>query len=1103
MGHFANFATYLIYNMTPAFKKLNNLVGWLVFAIATFTYCATIEPTASFWDCGEYVACAYKLEVGHPPGAPFFMLIGRFFALFAGGDPAHAGMMINIMSALCSSFTILFLFWSITRLGIKAIVKKGEEFVQGKQFAVLGAGAIGALAYTFSDSFWFSAVEGEVYAMSAFFTAVVFWAILKWDEEDDTNPIGAMRWVVLISYLMGLSIGVHLLNLLVIPAICFIYYFKKYTFTWKSFFIAGFISVLILGTVQSLIIPKIVKFVSDTEVYFTNNLHMGFSTGTMIYFGLMIISLTGFIMYTVSKKESHYKIGLYSLVVFALIVAISGPSVGAKFMRAVSFGAIIYGINKIKSNHHSLNVIMMSLTAILIGYSTFFVLVIRSQANTPMDENDPENAPNMLSYLLREQYGDWPIGYGQYYNAPTKPNNQFKSGDPIYVKDEKTQKYVVADDRKNDIPVYEEEFCTIFPRMYSSQSHHEAAYRYWGDVANHHRTVTRTNEQTGESESIEIPTFGANMRFFFNYQIRYMWLRYFAWNYVGRQNDIQGMSNNTLEGNAVTGIKGVDDFLLDSDSSLRTHLMKNNKAQNYFFGIPLILGLLGFWFHYKNNKAGTWIVTALFLLTGMALVIYLNTPPYQPRERDYAYAGSCYAFAIWIGFGVLFIYEFLSKKTNAKGAAIIATCIGLIGPSLMAAGGWDDHDRSKRTLSRDVAINYLESCAPNAILFTNGDNDTFPLWYAQEVEGIRTDVRVCNLSLLQTDWYIRQMRRAAYESAPVPFTIPEDKLLCRKREVVYLFEKNNGPMNLKQAIKFVESDDPANKFEYGSGLLDYLPTKQFYLPVDCMAVMKNKIVAVKDTGRIVKNISWTIPRGAITKNDLMVLDLLAHTDWKRPIYFAVTTGNEAYVGLEKYFQLEGLAFRLIPIKQNETEEMGGGRVNTEVMYKNIMEKFLWGGMDTPGVNLDENCMRMAANLRMQMSILANALIGEGKNKKAKAVLDKCLEKMPDENVPYDATIFTITAGYYQLGETKKANELAKQLFDIFEGDLRVYNAQKGNHRIAFGREVNQCKEIMRRLVGLTSQFKQDALQKEFMQRLQAIVPPEELAPQGESQPMAN
>ncbi|MGZ3931471.1 MAG: protein O-mannosyl-transferase family [Bacteroidia bacterium] len=1083
--------------MTASFKKLNNIIGWLVFAVATFTYCSTIEPTASFWDCGEYIACAFKLEVGHPPGAPFFMLVGRFFALFGGGDPAHAGMMINIMSALCSSFSILFLFWSITRLAFKAMARKSKELSDGQQYAILGAGIIGALAYTFSDSFWFSAVEGEVYAMSAFFTAVVFWAILKWDEEDSVDPIGAFRWIVLISYLMGLSIGVHLLNLLVIPAICFIYYYKKYPFTWKSFFIAGFISVLILGTVQSFIIPKIVKFLSDCEVYFVNTLHFGFSSGTMMYFLLLIISLAGFIAYTNTRKESHFKIGFYSAILFALIVVISAGNGGSMFTRALCFGAILYAITKIKNKYNNFNVIMMSLATILIGYSSFFVLVIRSQANTPMDENDPENAPNMLSYLLREQYGDWPILYGNYYNAPTKPNSQFKDGDPIYAKDEKKGKYVITDDRKHSIPVYEEEFCTVFPRMWSTQGHHEAAYKYWGEVSSNHKTVMRMNEQTGENESIEIPTFWANLRFFFNYQVSYMYLRYFAWNFIGRQNDIQGMTRNALEGNAVTGIKAIDDIVLGADSSLKTHLLKNNKGSNYFYALPFLLGLLGFWWHYKNNKNMAWVVGAFFILTGIALIIYLNPTPYQPRERDYAYAGSFYAFAIWIGFGVLFLYEFLSSKTNAKTAAILATALSMVVPGIMAAEGWDDHDRSLRTLSRDVAIDYLQSCAPNAVLFTNGDNDTFPLWYAQEVEGIRTDVRVVNLSLLQTDWYINQMRRAAYDSKPVPFTIPPEKYVQGTRDVVYLFDKKTGPMSLKKAIDFVESDDPNNKLEYGNGNLDYIPSKDFFVNVDSMAVVNNKVVPAKDNGRIAKTVSWRLNRSYVTKNDLMVLDLIAHNDWKRPIYFAVTTGGEAYVGLEDYFQLEGLAYRFVPVKQNSNEQMQGGRVNTEVMYDNIMNKFHFGGMDKPGVNLDENCMRMAGNMRMQMSVLANALIAEGKNSKAKKVLDQCLEKMPDANVPYDGTIFTIAAGYYQLGDVPKANELSKKLFDIFEGDLRVYNALKGTQRAAFGREINQCKEILRRLTGLTSQFKQDALSKEFMQRIQAIIPAEELMPKSE------
>lgn len=1085
--------------MTKEFIKLNNLIGWIVWAIATVTYCSTIEPTASFWDCGEYIACSYKLEVGHPPGAPFFLIIGRFFSLLAGGKAEYAGMMINAMSGLCSSFTILFLFWTITRLGIKSLGKKVADLTQGQQWAVLGAGIVGGLAYTFSDSFWFSAVEGEVYAMSSFFTAVVFWAILKWDEEDSISPTSALRWIVLIAYLVGLSIGVHLLNLLVIPAIGFIIYFKKYKFSWKGFFIAGISSVLILGLIQNLIIPKIVKFISDYEVFFTNKLHMGYSTGTILFFLLLIVSLTAFIMYTVNKKELHYKIGFYSAIVLVAFAVITAPSGSGKFFRLVMLAGMLYAIHHYKTKTLTLNTIFLSFATLLIGYSSFFVLVIRSQANPPMDENDPENAPNMLSYLLREQYGDWPILYGQYYNAPTVSKSEFGSGDPIYAKDEKNNNYKVIDSRQNSIPKYEKEFCTVFPRMWSSQSHHEAAYKYWGNVAEHHRNKVMET-RSGETQTVEIPTMMANLNYFFSYQIRFMYLRYFFWNFVGRQNDVQGMMRNTMEGNWVTGITAFDNFMYDSDTSKKIYRDKNNFAENHFYALPFILGLLGMFFHFQRNKPDAWVVLCFFLLTGLAIVIYLNQTPYQPRERDYAYAGSFYAFAIWIGFGVLFIYDKLSKKASTLGIALGSTALCLVAPAIMAKEGWNDHDRSKRTLSRDVAIDYLQSCAPNAILFTNGDNDTFPLWYAQEVEGIRTDVRVVNLSLLQTDWYINQMRRAAYDSEPVPFTIPEEKLQASQLEYLVINTQNTKPMELKAALKEAISDDPSTKMDNGGELIDILPAKNVYVNVDSLKVMRNKVVSIKDTARLAKRVSWDLGgRSYITKNDLMVLDLIANNDWKRPIYFAVTTGDEAYVGLKKYFQLEGLAYRFVPIKQTEMEEAQGGRVNTEKMYDNIMNKFLWGGMNKKGVNLDENCVRMVGNLRMQMGVLAGALIAEGKNKKAKAVLDKCLQVMPDENISYDATIFTVCAAYYQLGETKIANELAKKLFTIFEGDLKIYNDQKGNHRIAFNREMNQAKEIMRRLTGLTQQFKQSQLSGEFLKRMQAVIPPEEINPEPQMQ----
>jgi hypothetical protein len=1077
------------------FKKLNNIIGWIVFAIATFTYVSTIEPTASFWDCGEYIACAYKLEVGHPPGAPFFLLVGRFFALMAGGDPAMAGKMINIMSALCSSFTILFLFWSITRIGLKAIVKKGEEFTSAKQWAVIGAGIVGGLAYTFSDSFWFSAVEGEVYAMSSFFTALVFWAILKWEEEDTTNPVGAMRWLVVIAYLMGLSIGVHLLNLLAIPAICFIYYFKKYPFTWKSFFITGFISLGLLGGVQNIMIPKIVKFAADYEIFFVNKLGMGFNIGSAFYFVLLFTALTGLILYTVKKKESYYKFGFYAAILFVAIAVISGASAGIGTLagRALVLGGLLYGIHYLKSkNINTLNVILVSFTTLIIGYSSFFIVIIRSQANTPMDENDPENAITMLSYLNREQYGDWPLTYGQYYNAPTDRAN-FKDGEPVYAKDEASKKYKIIDNRKGAIPAYQKEFCTPFPRMWSQQPNHEAAYRYWGDVQNHHKKKAIMNEQTGQMEEVQIPNFTANITYFISYQLKYMYLRYFAWNFIGRQNDIQGLTGNPLEGNWVTGIKALDDVFLDSDTSLVPHNASNNMASNSFYALPFILGLLGFFFHVKNNKNDMWVVSLLFLLNGVAVVFYLNQYPYQPRERDYAYVASFYAFAIFIGLGVLFIFDFLSKKTNAKGAAVVATVIGLVIPALMAAEGWDDHNRSKRTMSRDFAVNYLNTCAPNAILFTNGDNDTFPLWYAQEVEGIRTDVRVVNLSLLQTDWYINQMRRAAYESAPVPFTIPAEKYVQSKLEVVLIENEEVKPIKLKDAIAF--AIDENNKV----GDYNYFRSKTVYVPVDSMQVMREKVIAVKDTARLVKNIKWSLSNRYITKEKLMVLDLIAHNNWKRPIYFAVTTGAEAYLGLEEYFQLEGLAYRLVPIKNTENEMAQGGRVNTDIMYDNLMNKFAWGGLDKEGVSLDENCTRMASNMRMQMATLAGALINKGQKQKAEKVLDLCLEKMPDANVRYEATLYTIIAGYYQIGNMKKATELSSKLFDIYEHDLKVYQAQKPIHRAAFNREMGQAKEIMRRLVMLAEQFKQDEHSKQLMQRLTASVPMEELMPQEEQQ----
>jgi tetratricopeptide (TPR) repeat protein len=1071
------------------YKNLNNIIGWLIFAIATFTYCSTIEPTASFWDCGEYIACAQKLEVGHPPGAPFFLLVARFFALFSFGDVTKAAMWINVMSALCSSFSILFLFWTITRLARKVIVKAGEKIEGAKMMAILGAGAIGALAYTFSDSFWFSAVEGEVYAMSSFFTAIVFWAILKWEEEAD-EPL-ATRWIILIAYLMGLSIGVHLLNLLVIPAICFIYYYKKYNFSWKGWFITGILSLVILGGIQAGIIPGIVKLSADYELFFTNTLGLGFNTGTIFYFILLLCFITFAIIYSLKEKESYFKITFYTAIVFAVFALISGKGAGSFLSRLVVLGGMVAALHYLKNKKEILNTIALSFAMMLIGYSSFFVLVIRSQANTPMDENDPENAITLLSYLNREQYGDWPIGYGHYYNAPLDKQKPYLDGTPVYAKDKESGKYVITDDRKESEPNYDKEFCTVFPRMWSTQSSHEGAYRMWGNIKGKAKQVVN-NE--GETETIYVPTFSENLAYFKNYQIGYMYLRYFAWNFIGRQNDIQGLTNNPTEGNWVTGIKGFDDARLEINSDYLPNALANNKGNNKFYGLPFILGLIGIFFLYRKDKATSFVVAALFLLTGLAIVIYLNQYPYQPRERDYAYAASFYAYAIWIGFGMLAIFEFLSKKINPKIAVTAALLVSVIIPSIMAAEGWDDHNRSNRTMSRDFAVNYLNSCAKNAILFTNGDNDTFPLWYAQEVEGIRTDVRVVNLSLLQTDWYINQMRRAAYESAPVPFTLDPKKYIQGTRDVVYFNDQNLGYVDIKELMKFVASDEPANKWQVPGREkpLDIFPTKKIRVNVDSAKVVNNGTISKEMAGRVLKQLNWEIQRNYVLKNDLMIMDLLAANNWDRPVYFAVTTGADAYLNLDKYLQLEGLAYRLVPIESSEREMASGGpRIAEDIMYNNIM-KFQFGGMNKKGVYLDENCLRMASNMRIQMAQLASALIEKGKKEKAIKVLDKALEEMPEFNVPFDATMYSICVAYYQAGAKEKGNKLASHLFDLFEKDQQFYNKMKIEQKNFYSREMRQTSDILNRLISLTAAYGDKDLADKFLIRIKNLLPTEEI-----------
>src|SRR5665648_229301 len=881
------------------FKQLNNIVGWLTFLIAAATYLLTIEPTASFWDCGEFITTSFKLEVGHPPGAPFFMILGRFFTILGGGA-ANAAVMINSMSALASGFTILFLFWTITHLA-KKLIKPEGEYTTGQIIAILGSGVVGALSYTFSDTFWFSAVEGEVYASSSLFTALVFWAILKW--EDSADEPHANRWIILIAYLMGLSIGVHLLNLLAIPAIVFVYYFRKYKVTRNGILISLALSFVILAVVMYGIIPGVITIATWFELLFVNGLGLPFNTGAIFYAILLVGAIVYGILYTMRKK------------------------------------LILW------------NTVLISLIVILIGYSSFAMIVIRSSANPPMDQNSPDNVFALLGYLNREQYGDRPLVYGQYYNTPLE---KYVDDKPYYI--QKDGKYVIADMRQK--PVFDSNLCTIFPRMYSRDAGHIEAYKQWAGIKG--RKV-QVRDEDGQATTIQIPTFGENLTFFFRYQIGHMYFRYFMWNFSGRQNDIQ--SNGEISnGNWITGINFIDSQRLGDQKSLPAEF-KNSKARNTYFLLPFILGIIGIVFMYNRGVEGRrdlWTVSLLFIMTGFAILVYLNQSPQQPRERDYAYAGSFYAFTIWIGIGVLALYEGLKKYIPDTISAGVASVLALLlVPVIMGAENWDDHDRSNRYTARDFGANYLNTCAPNAIIFTNGDNDTFPLWYNQEVEGVRKDMRVCNLSYFQTDWYIDQMKRKAYDSEPLPISFNHDQYVQGKRDVVYLMEdpRLKGSVELKKALDFVKDENPKTKLEQAD-YASYIPSKKLFVVVDKAAVIRNKVVDPKDYDKIVDTLKIDLSsKHYITKDELMVLDMIANNNWERPIYFAITIGRDKYMNLQDYFQLEGLAYRLVPIKTT-SDGINMGSVNSKLMYKNVMDNFKWGNMNDPKVYIDENNSRM-------------------------------------------------------------------------------------------------------------------------------------------------
>ncbi|NOQ70903.1 MAG: DUF2723 domain-containing protein [Crocinitomix sp.] len=1228
------------------YKRINTIVGWMVFIFATTVYFMTVEPTTSLWDCGEYITTAYKLEVGHPPGAPLFMMLGRLFTMFSG--PEGAAMMVNLMSALSSSFTILFLFWTITMLGKKTILnpglslfasspakadfdeiedksankietKKSRTLSQGQQWAILGSGLIGAIAYTFTDSFWFSAVEGEVYAMSSFFTAIVVWAIFKWDHElaeQDANPedeelqaTNADRWIILIFFMIGLSIGVHLLNLLCVPVIAYVIYFRKYKeVTPLGFILTGVTGVVALGIIQAVLIPKTIQIAGWFERFFVNSLGMSFNAGTVFFFLLMLTIIVVVLMW--SKRN--------------------GKSI--------------------------VNTITWSATMIFLGYSCFAMIVIRSNANTPLDENDPENLVSLESYLKREQYGDWPILYGQYFNSQRNPEEKWGDRSDVYLrrfvvinktdkevkgfKTEKeatdfakplgftvTEKYFKTFDGTNKKYTYESKSSTFFPRMYSAEPRHVSGYKSWSG---------HTGDRT--------PTMGENLTYFATYQVDWMYWRYFMWNFSGRQSDEQG-HGNARDGNWISGLNFIDKLHI-GDQTNAPSIITDNPAHNKYYMLPFILGLIGFIFMLTKSTRGWWLIMLLFLLTGFAIIIYLNQKPIEPRERDYAYAASFYAFSIFIGMSVLALYQAFKSmiwkelayitgalvllgialsigdiaaavsmfymagvitvafalmilmreviKKEMQGA-VIAIVLTIPVPILMGAQAWDDHDRSNRYTAQALAQNYLNSCDDNAIIFTNGDNDTFPLWYLQEVEGTKTSVRVCNLSLLNTDWYTEQMTRKAYDSEPLPISFTEEQyrqnglrdfmlvagtnqLTMRQqelepkwtaviqkkidsnpelfqpafelatdnlysilsttkfaalkpdflnfiptmdsshtyfdfREVVFNILKTSQEYSLTEqtqqavqntlvtfndafdylpadyAMAFLAKDDPID-MGYSQKFL-VLPSTGLSVTVDKQKVLDNGMVSAEYADRIVDKITWKLPKTTLYKADLMIVDMVAHFDWDRPIYFASSADRATYLGLDKYFFAEGLVYKLVPVQVDGSRNPNSlGEVNKTRMYENLMSTFKWGNMNVDGVLVDYYTRRLTNNYRVQFSVLADAygssietnqqridfmkqIQGQGGDiltadipiktplgdfipsqidadmKKAEAeiadaqqkiteVINKSIEVMPHHNVPFGKVMPSYVSAYYVGGNEAKAQEYSDTMFVLFEEEMNYY-----------------------------------------------------------------
>ena len=1051
------------------YKLVNNVLGWLTFLVAAFVYCSTIEPTASFWDCPEFITTGYKLEVGHPPGAPFFMLTANLFSQFAS-DPTQVAKMVNTMSALLSATTILFLFWSITHLARKLILKDWSEMTTGKLIAIEASGLVGALIYTFSDTFWFSAVEGEVYAYSSAFTAIVFWLILKW--EDHADEPHSDRWLVLIAYMTGLSIGVHLLNLLCIPAIVLVYCYRRYPhIELKGSLLALLVSFVIVAGVLYGVVPGIINVAGWFELLFVNQLGCPFNTGEIIYIILLVAIVIWAIYESYTDRNFKRQNISFTLAVGMLGIPFRGMGWGAALAGIVILVAIYFGLNYRKKADKQLvpvvsarfkNTALLCMLMLMIGYSSYAVIVIRSAANPPMDQNSPEDVFTLGSYLSRDQYGDSPLLYGQAYTSQVAFDVEgnmcipkHKEGAAIWQRKEKASEnekdsYFVVSHK--DKLVYAQNM--LFPRMHSSA--HAQAYENWLGG------VTGTNvpyDRCGEQVTVKMPTQWDNIRFFLSYQCNFMYWRYFMWNFAGRQNDLQG-SGEPEHGNWITGISFIDNWMLGDQSKLPQEL-KENKGHNVFYCLPLLLGLIGlFWQAWRGQRGirQFWVVFFLFFMTGLAIVLYLNQTPQQPRERDYAYAGSFYAYAIWCGLGVLALYDMLKKKLKTNDVAL-ASVLGvacLLVPVQMASQTWDDHDRSGRYTCRDFGQNYLMTLQDKGypIIFTNGDNDTFPLWYNQETEGFRTDARVCNLSYLQTDWYIDQMKRPAYDSPSVPITWPRLDFCSGTNDYVQV------DPSLKQQIMDFYKEHPAeakeqfgeNPFELKNVLNNWvrtknkemhvIPTDTLYLTIDKEAVKKSGMMMASDTipDRMVISLAG---KRALYKNDLMMLEMLAQCNWTRPLYVAATVGSDNYMNLGDNFVQEGLAYRITPFTTNKP---GAKNFDTEKTYNNVMNRYKFGGLDKKGLYIDETIMRMCYTHRNLFAQLALALIREGKNDKALKVLRKAEKSIPEYNVPntFVSGSADMARAYALIGCKADAARILRQVWNNTKSYADYYVSQEGS-----------------------------------------------------------